>query len=474
MPLQIPFDNSYARLPARFFTRQPPTPVARPALVRINDTLARDLGLDAAALATPEGLAMLAGNAVPEGAAPLAQVYAGHQFGGWSAQLGDGRALLLGEIDSPQGRFDLQLKGSGPTPYSRMGDGRAWLGPVLREYLVSEAMHALAIPTTRALAAVTTGEIVLRERRYPGAVLTRVARSHIRVGTFQYFAARQDTEALQALCDHVIARHYPAAAGPLDLLNAVIDGQAALIAAWMSVGFIHGVMNTDNMSVAGETIDFGPCAFLDRYHPDKVFSSIDQFGRYAYARQPDIAIWNLAQLATALLPLMGERAAAIETATEAVHRFPAVFAEHWLARFRAKLGLTTAEDDDSALIQSLLDRMAQGGADFTNTFRALAGRDARGQFTDPGAHDTWAPVWQARLAREGATPGQAAERMARVNPAIIPRNHRVEQAIQAALHGDFAPFHTLTEALQTPFTENAELARPPTDGEAVTQTFCGT
>jgi uncharacterized protein YdiU (UPF0061 family) len=474
MTLHIPFDNSYARLPARFFTLQPPTPVAQPGLVRINDQLARELGLDPAALATPEGLDMLAGNAVPEGATPLAQVYAGHQFGGWSPQLGDGRALLLGEIDSPLGRVDLQLKGSGPTPYSRMGDGRAWLGPVLREYIVSEAMHALGIPTTRALAAVTTGEIVLRERRYPGAVLTRVARSHIRVGTFQYFAARQDVEGLQALTEHVIARHYPQAQTPLDLLNAVIDAQGALIAQWMAVGFIHGVMNTDNTSVAGETIDYGPCAFIDIYHPDTVFSSIDQFGRYAYARQPDIAVWNLAQFATALLPLMGERNAAIEAATEAVHRFPVVFADHWLARFRAKLGLTTAEKDDADLIQSLLDRMAQGRADFTNTFRALGTTAARDQFTDPTAHDTWAEVWRARLARESANPDAAAARMAQVNPAIIPRNHRVEQAIQAALSGDLAPFHTLTEALQSPFTENPDLAQPPHDHEAVTQTFCGT
>jgi len=301
-----------------------------------------------------------------------------------------------------------------------------------------------------------------------------VARSHIRVGTFQYFAAQGDVEGLQALADHVIARHYPTAKTPLDLLNAVIDAQAALIAAWMSAGFVHGVMNTDNMSVAGETIDYGPCAFLDTYHPDTVFSSIDQFGRYAFARQPDIALWNLAQLATALLPLMGERNAAIDAATEAVHRFPGVFADRWLARFRAKLGLTTAQDDDADLIQSLLDRMAHGQADFTNTFRALGGVQARDQFTDPAAYDTWAEVWVARLTREGATPADATARMARVNPAIIPRNHRVEQAIQAALAGDLAPFHRLADALMSPFTDDADLARPPLQSEAVTQTFCGT
>ena len=474
MSPQFAFDNSYARLPERFFTRQPPHPVSAPGLIRINADLAQELGLDPDALSQGDGLAILAGNHTPEGAAPLAQVYAGHQFGGWSPQLGDGRALLLGELMTPHGRFDLQLKGSGPTPYSRMGDGRAWLGPVLREYIVSEAMHALGVPTTRALAAVSTGDIVLREHRYPGAVLTRIARSHIRVGTFQYFAAHQDTDALQALCDHVIARHYPQATDALELLNAVVEAQANLIAQWMAVGFIHGVMNTDNMSVVGETIDYGPCAFMDRYHPETVFSSIDQFGRYAFARQPDIAVWNLAQLATALLPLMGERNAAIETATTAVHQFAPLFADAWLAAYRAKLGLTTAQEGDGDLAQSLLDRMAQGQADFTNTFRALGQPGARDQFTDPAAYDTWAEVWQARLAQEGTTPAQALAQIAQTNPGVIPRTHRVEEAIAAALTGDYAVFHTLTEALQTPFVDNDVLARPPSKDEAITQTFCGT
>jgi uncharacterized protein YdiU (UPF0061 family) len=474
MTLNITFDNSYARLPDRFFSPMEPTPVAQPGLIRINETLARDLGIDPAALASPDGLSVLAGNAVPDGAAPLAQVYAGHQFGGWSPQLGDGRALLIGEIKAPSGRYDMQLKGSGPTPYSRMGDGRAWLGPVLREYLLSEAMYALGLPTTRALAAVTTGETVIRERRYPGAVLTRIAKSHIRVGTFQYFVSRGDTEALQVLTDHVIARHYPGVDGALGLLNAVIDAQAALIAGWISVGFIHGVMNTDNMSVAGETIDYGPCAFMDDYHPDRVFSSIDSFGRYAFARQPEIAVWNLAQLATSLLPLMGERDAAIEAATEAVNCFPQVYADHWLARYRAKLGLVTSERDDPDLIQSLLDRMAHGQADFTNTFRALGTQSAREQFADPAGYDTWAEVWIARLAREDATPDTRRAAMQTVNPAIIPRNHRVEETIQAGLTGDFAPFHTLTEALQTPFADHRDLASPPTEGQRVKQTFCGT
>ena len=479
MTVHFPFDNSYARLPERFYARLPPTPVAHPRLVKVNEALADDLGLDPEALASDDGVAVLAGNAVPEGADPLAQAYAGHQFGGWSPQLGDGRAILLGEVVDRDGiRRDIQLKGSGRTPYSRMGDGRAWLGPVLREYVVSEAMHALGIPTTRALAAVTTGEIVMRENPLPGAVLTRVAKSHIRVGTFQFFAARQDTEALQALSDHVIARHYPDAETPLDLLNAVIDAQARLIAQWMGVGFIHGVMNTDNTQVAGETIDYGPCAFMDAYHPDTVFSSIDQFGRYAYMRQPDIMVWNLAQLATALLPLMGEdRDAAIEAATEAVHRFPDRFRAEWLAVFRAKVGLQTDGEDDLVLIHDLLDLMAKDGADFTNTFRALASDNAQDQLTDREAFADWSRRWRDRLASEGATPEGRAEAMAQVNPAFIPRNHRIEQAIQASVKGDFAPFERLVQVLAAPFADQpdaVDLTRPPAEGEAVTQTFCGT
>ena len=357
------FDNSYARLPDRFFARLSPASVAEPGLIAVNDDLARDLGLDPDMLRAPDGLAVLAGNAVPEGAEPLAQAYAGHQFGGFSPQLGDGRAILLGEIVGPDGaRRDVQLKGSGRTPFSRMGDGRAWLGPVMREYIVSEAMHALGVPTTRALAAVTTGEIVVREAPLPGAVLTRVAASHIRVGTFQYFAARQDVDALKALTDHVIARHFPGVDGPLGLLDAVIARQAALVAQWMGLGFIHGVMNTDNTTVSGETIDYGPCAFMDAYHPAKVFSSIDAHGRYAYGRQPEILVWNLAQLATTLLPLIDEdRNAAIEVATEAVHRFPDLYADQWRAVFGAKLGIEAGPDDD-ALIEDLLSGMAEVGA----------------------------------------------------------------------------------------------------------------
>jgi serine/tyrosine/threonine adenylyltransferase len=477
MTLHIPFDNSYARLPDRFYTRLAPTPVAKPGLVKVNDDLARELGLDPAALASDEGVAVLAGNRVPEGADPIAQAYAGHQFGGWVPQLGDGRAVLLGEVVGPDGlRRDIQLKGAGRTPYSRMGDGRAWLGPVLREYIVSEAMHALGIPTTRALAAVTTGETIVREALLPGAVLTRVAASHIRVGTFQFFAARQDTDALRALTEHVIARHYPAADGPLGLLEAVIDAQARLVAQWMGVGFIHGVMNTDNTSVAGETIDYGPCAFMDTYRGAQVFSSIDHYGRYAYNRQPDVLVWNLAQFATALLPLMGEdRNAAIEAATAAVHRFPDSFQAAWLAVFRAKVGLMTEEEEDAELIQKLLSRMETLKADFTNTFRALGTPPARDEFLDPEGYDAWEQDWRARLAREGASPEARRAAIERANPSVIPRTHRIEQAIAAGVTGDFAPFERLVAVLARPFAEApVDLRRPPAEEEAVRQTFCGT
>ncbi|WP_212525664.1 protein adenylyltransferase SelO [Actibacterium sp. MT2.3-13A] len=476
MTLHLKLENSYATLPARFYTAMAPTPVAAPALVKLNEALALELGLDPETLGSAEGVQMLAGNLVPEGATPLAQVYAGHQFGGFSPQLGDGRAILLGEVVDRNGRRrDIQLKGSGPTPYSRMGDGRAWLGPVLREYLVSEAMHALGIPTTRALAAVKTGEAVRREGAFPGAVLTRVAASHIRVGTFQYFAARNDAEALKALSDYVIARHYPDADGPLGLLEAVVAKQARLVAQWMGVGFIHGVMNTDNMAVSGETIDYGPCAFMDRYHPQTVFSSIDQYGRYAFDRQADIALWNLAQLASSLLPLMGGATQeAIDRATAVLHDFPTRFTAEWLAVFGPKIGLANAEAGDAQLIHTLLDRMAATGADFTNTFRALADGTARDQFPQPDAYDAWAVDWKARLARE---PEGAGARMRAANPVVIPRNHRVEEVIRAGLRGDFAPFEQLAKVLAHPFeesSENAPYRTPPTPEERVTATFCGT
>ncbi len=472
MSLNIPFDNSYARLPDRFYTRQAPVPVRDPRLIAFNDALAAELGI------TPgpeeEMARIFAGNAVPDGADPLAQVYAGHQFGGFSPQLGDGRANLLGEVATGTARFDIQLKGSGPTPYSRMGDGRAWLGPVLREYLVSEAMHALGVPTSRALAATLTGETVLREPgALPGAVLTRVAQSHIRVGTFQFFAARRDLPGLQALYDHVVARHYPDVAGPDQLLKAVIARQAELIAHWMSVGFIHGVMNTDNTTLSGETIDYGPCAFLDVYHPDTVFSSIDMQGRYAFANQPNVIVWNMAQLATALVPLMPDQDKAVEDFTTAVHAMPEMIHAAWRRRFGRKIGLGDVRDEDEPLIVALLDAMAANRADFTNTFRALGEGGARDQFLDPGDFDAWERDWRKRLETEDDPEGV----MRAANPVYIPRNHRVEQMIEAAVEGDFAPFERLLKVLGTPFAardDARDLTRPPEPSEVVQRTFCGT
>ena len=489
---EIPFDNSYARLPDRFFARLPPTPVSEPRLIRLNDGLADLLGLDARALRTPEGVAMLAGNRVPSGAEPLAMAYAGHQFGNWVAQLGDGRAVLLGEVVGRDGvRRDIQLKGAGPTPFSRMGDGRAALGPVLREYIISEAMAGLGIPTTRALAAVTTGEWVMRETALPGAVLTRVARSHIRVGTFQYFSARGDTEALRVLADHAIDRHYPAARDAPNpyhaLITAVAKAQAELVAQWQLVGFIHGVMNTDNMSIAGETIDFGPCAFMDTYHPGQVFSSIDRMGRYAYANQPRIAYWNLACLAQALFPLLADDEEEMVTqARAAIDCFPEAFDRAWLVGMRAKLGLRDVRDGDEALARDLLKCMAEGEADFTLTFRrlsdAVAGDDAaldavRALFVAPKACDDWLRTWQARVEAERDDRDTRQATMRAANPAYIPRNHRVEAAIAAAQDGDFGPFESLVRVMQDPFTQQAEyehFERPPRPEEVVRQTFCGT
>jgi uncharacterized protein YdiU (UPF0061 family) len=472
MTLTIPFDNSYARLPDAFFTRQSPVPVKEPQLIAFNEGLARILRISPGDVT--EMAQAFAGNTVPDGAEPLAQLYSGHQFGTYNPQLGDGRAVLLGETVGEDGiRRDIQLKGSGRTPYSRQGDGRAWLGPVLREYVVSEAMHALGIPTTRALAAVETGEAVYREAPMPGAVLTRVAQSHLRVGTFQVFAGRRQVESLKQLTDYAIQRHYPEAEGPMGLLRGVRDAQAKLIAAWMSVGFIHGVMNTDNSSIAGETIDYGPCAFMDSYHPNTVFSSIDRMGRYAYSNQPEIAVWNLAQLATALIQQYDDPQDGVEEATEIVHAMPDLLQQEWSSRFRAKLGLTREEEGDLGLITDLLKRMAEEHADFTNTFRALGGETARDQFTNPEAFDSWAEGWQARMSREADPHGV----MSATNPAFIPRNHRVEQMIEAAVKGDYAPFHRLNDVLSRPFVdqpENVDLTRPPNANEVVHATFCGT
>ncbi len=438
-------------------------------MIATNNNLAVSLGIDTTWLQSADATAVFSGNIVPLGANPLAQVYAGHQFGGWSPQLGDGRAIMLGEVLDQQGkRRDIQLKGSGRTPYSRGGDGRAWLGPVLREYIISEAMHALGVPTTRALAAIATGETVQRETALPGAVLTRVAASHVRVGTFQYFAARQDTEALQILCDYVINRHYPDAESPLDLLYAVMENQALLIAKWMSVGFIHGVMNTDNMAISGETIDYGPCAFMDTYHRDTVFSSIDRYGRYAYNKQPEIAVWNLAQFASCLLPLMGEEKHAIELATNAVHSFPDRYAVHWLTIFRRKIGLKTEHDGDKELIEHFLTGLTQSKTDFTNGFRALLQRNLPKEMQD------WQADWQTRLEFES---GDIDATMAAVNPIYIPRNHLIEKMIQSAVSGDYAPFFDFSAVLSDPFTQQtgkAIYSEPPMPEEVVRNTFCGT
>lgn len=486
------FDNTYARLPDRFFTRTPPTPVGAPQLIRVNRALASELGVDADWLASDAGVEIMAGNRIAEGSEPIATAYAGHQFGGFVPQLGDGRAVLLGEvIGRDGGRRDVQLKGSGPTPFSRRGDGRAALGPVLREYLVSEAMAALGLPATRALAAVLTGEKVYREEVVPGAIFTRVASSHVRVGTFQFFAARSDVEGLRVLTDYVIARHYPEAAHaekPVrSFLDAVIAAQANLIAQWLLIGFVHGVMNTDNMSVAGETIDFGPCAFLDQYDPEAVWSAIDRHGRYAYQNQPGIGLWNLTRLAECLLPLLSDdEDAAVAEAKEALSAYADTFENAHAAGLNRKLGLRTEREGDAALRQDLLDLTAKNDADFTLTFRRLSDAasdkddapELRELFTDPAALEHWLPRWRARLAEEGESPHATADLMREINPAYIPRNHRIEAVIRAAVdRDDFAPFEELLTVLSKPFDDQpkfAPYAQPPAKAERVMQTFCGT
>jgi protein adenylyltransferase len=492
MTVHFPFQNSYAALPANFFARVAPTPVAAPRLIKLNRPLAVQLGLDPDLLETPEGAEILAGKRLPEGADPIAMAYAGHQFGHFVPQLGDGRAILLGEVIDRNGvRRDIQLKGSGPTPFSRRGDGRAALGPVLREYIVSEAMFALGIPTTRSLAAVITGEHVMRETALPGAVLTRVAASHVRVGTFQFFAARGDTDGVRALADHVIARHYPDVAKADRPYHALLEGvvarQAQLVARWLLVGFIHGVMNTDNTSISGETIDYGPCAFMDDYNPAQVYSSIDEMGRYAYANQPRIALWNLTRLAECLLPLLSDdQEKAIEQAQLILGDFSEKFSAAYMAGLRRKIGLFTERDSDEALVQDFLEAMAKNQADFTLTFRRLgdAARDAsadesvRAQFMDPEAFDEWATRWRERLALEPQTPSERQSAMHAVNPAFIPRNHRVEAVIAAATNDDdYAPFEELLTVLSKPYDDQpqyAVYADPPLPDQRVLQTFCGT
>ena len=488
----FPFDNLYARLPDRFYARLNPTSVTQPQLIKLNENLARHLNLDPARLASSEGVEILAGNRIPEGGEPLAMAYAGHQFANFVPRLGDGRAILLGEVIDRDGmRRDIQLKGAGRTPFSRQGDGRAALGPVLREYIVSEAMAALGVPTTRSLAAVTTGETVWRESALPGAVLTRVASSHIRVGTFQYFAARGDTEALRLLADHVTARHYPKANEASDpyraLLGLVVANQAGLIAKWLLIGFIHGVMNTDNMSIAGETIDYGPCAFMDTYHPDTVYSSIDTHGRYAYANQPYIAQWNLCRFAETLLPLLAEdQPKAIEIAQTALDSFGARFETAYAMGMRRKLGLLTEQSDDAALGRDLLERMAENHADFTLTFRNLCGMAASGAdtnavralFDDPESFDEWEKRWRQRLAADGPDDARRETVMRNANPFVIPRNHLVEEAIAAATDkGDFSVFERLIDVLSQPYADNPEYAaytKPPRADQIVHKTFCGT
>lgn len=487
----IPFDNSYARLPPRLYAAVSATPVTSPELLRVNAPLCEQLGIDADWLASPGGIAVLAGNALPAGAASIATVYAGHQFGQFNPQLGDGRALLLGEVVDRDGkRFDIQLKGSGRTPYSRSGDGRSPLGPVVREYLVSEAMHAMGVPSTRALAAVTTGEKVIRSKVEPGAILARVASSHIRIGTFQFFAAREDLDALRTLVDHVLARHYPQAANQenpaLAMLEAVIARQAALIAHWQHLGFVHGVMNTDNMLLCGETVDYGPCAFIEGFQPDAVFSSIDYAGRYAYRNQPGIAHWNLARLAETLVPLIAddeERAVAL--AREAIEAFPGLFSDAHAKGLASKLGLSAIDGDDATLVEDLFDVMAQHRLDFTLTFRYLSGLPAPDAETRaleplyrvPADLEGWLERWMARVASEKQETTAQRDAMRRRNPLFIPRNHLVQRAIAAAENGDPALFRRFAERFVAPFSFDAddlELATPALPEEAVQQTFCGT
>lgn len=489
------FRNTYAHLPERFYARVDPTPVAAPRLVKLNVELARALGLDPEALARPEGVAVLSGNCVAGGSEPLAMAYAGHQFGNFVPQLGDGRANLLGEVVGQDGvRYDVQLKGSGPTPFSRRGDGRAALGPVLREYLLSEAMAAMGVPTTRALAAVLTGETVYRETPMPGAVLTRVAASHLRVGTFQYFAARGDLDGVRVLADYAIARHYPEAAEAARPHRALLDGvvarQAELVARWMLIGFVHGVMNTDNTSISGETIDYGPCAFMELYDPETVFSSIDRMGRYAYGNQPGIMLWNLTRLAESLLPVLeqdeGSAEAGLASAKEALAAFAPRYEAAYLLGMRRKLGLSVEREEDAALAEDLLERMRANGVDFTLFFRRLCDAavgpegDApvRALFTDRTAYDGWAVRWRTRLVSEPASGPERAAAMRRVNPAFIPRNHLVEEALKAAAEReDFEPYEALLEVVSRPYDDRSgreRYAAPAQPEERVRWTFCGT
>jgi serine/tyrosine/threonine adenylyltransferase len=480
------FDNSYARLPQALYSRVVPVTVAKPGLAVFNENLARDLGLDAGLL-RDEGAEVFAGNCIPDGAEPIAQAYAGHQFGHFT-KLGDGRAILLGEHLTPAGaRFDVQLKGSGQTPYSRRGDGRAALGPMLREYIISEAMHALGIPTTRSLAVATTGEQIAREEMLPGAVLTRVAASHIRVGTFEYANAIGDRAALEALTRYTLERHYPEFVGAenpaLALFEGVLERQAKLVAQWACVGFVHGVMNTDNMALSGETIDYGPCAFIDTYDPATVFSSIDRGGRYAYGNQPNIAHWNLARLAEALLPLIDEeKDKAVAAAEEKLGKFPERFRVHYTAGLRAKLGLITEDDGDLELAKEFLDCVKGAEADFTGSFRSLTRAaetsELQGALSFGGTPlRAWHAKWMARLERQQRSRADVVAAMSAANPVVIPRNHRVEEALAAAVAGDLSVMHRLLGALARPYEEtsaNEAYRDAPLPGSGPYRTFCGT
>ena len=491
--MHFDFRNTYVHLPERFFVRLDPTPVQFPELIRLNNRLAEHLGIDPNRLQTVQGVQVLSGNTIPMGAEPIAMAYAGHQFGSWVPQLGDGRAILLGEVIGEDGiRRDIQLKGAGRTPFSRMGDGRAVLGPVLREYIVSEAMHSLRVPTTRALAAVATGEEVMRERPFPGAIFARVAQSHVRVGTFQFFAARKDVEAIRLLADYVIKRHFPDVESEprpyLSLLREVVNRQAELVACWQLIGFIHGVMNTDNTSIVGETIDYGPCAFMDLYHPETVYSSIDRNGRYAYGNQPGIAYWNLGCFAQTLLPLFNEDVGtAVSQADEIIGTYPNLFEKAHLSGLRSKIGLLEENEEDQELAQDLLHGMAKNEADYTLTFRRLcdlAGFDrktdepVRSLFKNPTVFDDWAFRWRERLKKEKIGDVQRQELMREVNPAYIPRNHLIEEVINAAVDDkNFSPFDSLNRVLSLPYqdqTDSAKFAAPPRPEQVVHATYCGT
>ena len=491
--LAFPFDNSYARLPDYFYSRVNPTPVQKPEMIQFNEALAIELGLDIENFKDSDATDIFAGNVLPDGADPIAMAYCGHQFGNLNPELGDGRAISLGEVIGNDGlRYDIQLKGPGRTPYSRNGDGRAALGPVLREYLLSEAMAIHNVPTTRALAAVTTGEQVRRHGMPPGAIITRVARGFVRVGTFVYFAIRGNQDGVKKLADYVIKRNYleiQDSENPyLALLESVIDRQALLIAKWMQLGFIHGVMNTDNMSISGETIDYGPCAFIDDYHPGKVFSSIDRQGRYAYQNQPAAGHWDLCRFAEAIVPLMDDdKDAAVAKVQEAINSYPTRYENYWLAGMSQKIGLNQVEDGDKALINDLLTRMADHKADFTLTFyhlsQALAestdhDQAIRDLFTDASSFDEWAIKWRERLSIESASDDERQQQMLEVNPLYIPRNHLVEAMIRAGEDRlDFEPFYELMEVLKNPYSKQKDrekYAMPPASAEVVHETFCGT